>query len=175
MSLILCTWQKIMWRTRFSSVFGGCGGCGTEFSEVVSRTKASCDPEQLRVGHRGLSTEKQQCLKVSGTQQILGNPEPRQQLSHPPKLAFLGEWREMAFFRGSSGLGWSWGLDLYFRPSLGIAPNCHCSLDWGRGGGEIKNCLSFVRWEREKEKEQQQTNVRYFPIFLSLKGLPFLS
>lgn len=49
------------------TVFGGCRGRGRAFSEAASRGKALCNSEQPWVGHRGLQTERELCLKVSGT------------------------------------------------------------------------------------------------------------
>lgn len=44
--------------TRTGHGFQCCRDCGRAFSKAVSRTEALCDPEQPRVSHRGLSTER---------------------------------------------------------------------------------------------------------------------
>lgn len=78
-------------RVYFHTVFRGRTVQKGAFSKAALRRKALCDPEQLQVGCKGLSAEKEHCLKVSSIWQILKNAGLQGELRNCPRFTCLGE------------------------------------------------------------------------------------
>lgn len=67
--ILSCLWKLHEYGELFWMVFRGCRRASFK---AVSRTKTTCNLEQSWVGCRGLSTKREQCLKVSSDGRFWG-------------------------------------------------------------------------------------------------------